>query len=377
MRTYITFEGKAFFFQKKVLGLFLIWLVIGLGVFGQIHFLDYGDYEETLFNELNDTRVVLRSVEMYYRESETEVTLADNLYEQQRLVAMKYNGVKFKESDWLYDAGVDLAELRLAADEYSDEKVPSSLFPTPDISERELVEYQTMQEEQLPIRTDSKNVYDYSKRTLTIFSTLAFLFTLLLSADVGLRDLSHSTLVKSYPIQANTRKLIQTSIITLGGTVGLLFLTGMTHILAQGIWHTNDWLRPIGYYSKLGYQTIYLYQYLLRFAMYLFALMIHTTLFSFLVNQVFKNKYVTIMFGISLYGASFLLSNMQGWVRWLPLSYYQMEAVLTGFLAEQVHPQMYDIYGIFVLLSWGIIFLGLSFLLTNPQKRKENYDAAD
>lgn len=377
MRTYITFEEKAFFFQKKILGLLVLWLLIGLGLLGQIIFLDYGNHEADLYNELNDTRVVLRSVETYYRESETEVTLADNLYEQQGLLAMKYNGIKFEESDWFYDAGIELAELRLAADDYSDEKVPPTLFPSRDVSERQLVEYEALQKADLHIRIDSKNVYDYGVKLLSIYGTIAFIFTLLLSSDVGLRDLSHPTLVKSYPIQANSRQLIQTGIVSLGGTVGLVLLTGVNIGLAQVVWSTNDWLRPIGYYGSLQYVAIPLVQYIVRFAFYLLVLMMHTTLFSFLMNQVFKNQYVTIMTGSLLYATSFLLTSNQGWMRWLPFPYYHVDNVLTGFLAEQVHPEMHLMRGVLILFIWGMVFIGLSFILTSPRRGKENHDVAD
>lgn len=377
MRTYLTFEGKAFFFQKKILGLLTLWFFLGIGLLGQIIFLNHGNQEATLYNELNDTRVVLRSVETYYRESETEVTLADNLYEQQGLLAMKYNGIKFEESDWFYDAGIELAELRLAAADYSAEKVPPTLFPSRDVSERQLVEYEAMQEAQLPNRTDSENVYDYSVKLLSIYGTLAFLFTLLLSSDIGLRDLSHPTLVKSYPIQANKRHLIQTGIIAFSGTVGLLFLLGMNLGLAQIVWSTSDWLRPIAYYAQLKYLTIPLIQYVYQFSLYVFVLMIHTTLFSFLINQVFKNQYVTIMIGSLMYAVGFLLSSNQAWMRWLPFPYYHVDQVFSGFLAEQVHPQMHTLRGLFILLSWGIVFMGISFGFRSPRTGKENHYATD
>lgn len=377
MRTYVTFEGKAFFFQKKILGLLALWLLLGIGLLGQIIFLDYGNHEATLYNELNDTRVVLRTVETYYRESENEVTLADNLYEQQGLLAMKYNGIKFEESDWFYDAGIELAELRLAAADYSDEKVPATLFPSRDISERQLARYEAMQEAQLTNRINSENVYDYSVKLLSIYGTIAFLFTLLLSSDVGLRDLSHPTLVKSYPIQANTRQLIQTGIIAFSGTVGLLLLLGMNLGLAQVVWSTSDWLRPIAYYAQLEYLTVPLIQYVFQFSLYVFVLMIHTTLFSFLINQVFKNQYVTIMLGGLMYAAGYLLSSSQAWMRWLPFPYYHVDQVLSGFLAEQVHQQIYSLQGLFILLIWGIVFMGLSFGLTSPRRGKENHYATD
>lgn len=377
MRTYLIFEIKAFFFQKKILGIFVLWFLLGLGLLGQILFLDYGNYEATLYNELNDTRVVLRSVETYYRESETEITLADNLYEQQGLVAMKYNGVKFEESDWFYDAGIELAQQRLAADGYSDDKVRSTLFPSPDVSKRQLVEYEAMQEAQLPIRIASDNVYDYSVKLLSIYGTLAFLFTLLLSSDVGLRDLAHPTLVKNYPIQVNTRQLMQTGIIALGGTVALLLLTGMNLTLAQVVWPINDWLRPIGYYGPMEYIALPLIRYVLQFALYLLVLMIHTTLFSFLINQVFKNEYVTIMIGGLMYAVGFLLPTNQVWIRWLPFPYYHVDNVLSGFLSEQVHPQMHSLQGLLVLFVWGMVFMGISFALTRPHRRKENHYVAD
>lgn len=374
MWTYFVFEAKAFLFQKKILGLFALWFLIGFGLLGQILFLDYGNHEATLYNELNDTRVVLRSVETYYRESETEVTLADNLFEQQGLVAMKYNGIKFSESDWFYESGIELAQLRLAAEDYSDDKVPSTLFPSRDVSKRQLVEYGAMRDAGLPIRLDSQNVYDYSLKLLSIYGSVAFLFTLLLSSDVGLRDLAHPTLVKGYPMQVNTRQLIQTGIIAFGGTIGLLVLTGTTFALTQMLWPINDWLRPIGYYAQMDYLAVPLIQYVLQFALYLLVLMMHTTLFSFLMNQVFKNQYVTIMIGGLLYAAGFLLSSNLAWVRWLPLPYYHIDQVFTGFLAEQVHPQIHSLQGIFILLIWGIGFMGMALLLTAPRIRKEKND---
>lgn len=376
MQTYIAFEGKAFFFQKKILGILFLWLLLGLGLFAQILLLDSGNHEEALYNELNDTRIVLRATETYYRESETDITLADNLFEQQNLLAMKYNGIKFKESEWFYEAGIELARLRLTANEYRDEKVPTTLFPSRDVSERQLVEYEAMNQAQLPIRIDSKNLYDYSIKLLSIYGSLAFLFALLFSADVGLRDYSHQSVVKSYPLQGNIRLLIQTSLVAMGSTIGLLLLMGVNLGFVRVLWGTNDWLHPVGYYTPMRYQAIPLVQYIIKFSLYLFMLMMHTTLFSYLMNQLFKNRYVTLMIGGLAYAAGFLFSSNQAWIQWLPLPYIHVDSVLIGFLAEQVHPQIDFNRGLFILLVWGITFMLISFALANPRKRKENLYAS-
>lgn len=371
MKTYITFEGKAFFFRKKILGFLALWLLIGLGLLGQILFLDYGNHEETVYNELNDTRVVLRSVETYYRESETEVTLADNLFKQQELSALKYNGILFDNADWFYDAGMELAQLRLEADEYPEEKVSSTLFPSRDISQRQFVEYEAMKQNELPVRIDSQNMYDYSTKIFSIYGSLAFLFALFLSSDIGLRDFSHPSLVKNYPIQTNVQLFIQTGITAIGGTFGLILLMGINLLIAQALWSTNDWSWPIGYYNQLKYLAIPLIQYGMKLLLYLFVLMVHTTLFSFLVNQLFKNQYVTLMVGSLLYSGGFLLSSAQSWIRWLPLPYYHLDKVLTGFLAEQVHPKIDLTRALFILFIWSILFLLISLKLTNPSIKKE------
>ncbi len=371
MKTYLLFEVKAFLFQKKILGILTTWFLISLVLLGQIVFLNAGNHEEEIYNELNDTRVVLRSVETYYRESETEVTLADNLFAQQSLIATKYNGILFDTPEWFYSAGIELAQLRLDANEYPEEKIPSSLFPPPDRSQRQLVEYQAREAADLPVREDSENLYDYTTKLLAIYGTLAFLFTLFLSSNIGLRDFAHPSLIKSYPIQRNTRLFIQTGIHALGGSLALFLLTALSFIIVQVLWGASDWAWPVGYYAQFGYKTIPLIQYLLLFLGYLFVLMIHTSLFNYLMNQLFKNQYVSLMVGSLLYGMGWILSSGQSWLRWLPVPYYHLDRVLTGFLAEEVHLGIDISRGILTLLIWGFLFLFFSLQLIHPATGKE------
>lgn len=371
MKTYFLFEGKAFLFQKKILGILTTWFLISLVLLGKIVFLNAGNHEEELYNELNDTRVVLRSVETYYRESEAEVTLADNLFAQQSLIATKYNGILFDTPEWFYDAGIELAQLRLDANEYPVDKVPSTLFPPPNQSQRELVEYQAREAADLPVRKDSQNLYDYTTKLLAIYGILAFLFTLFLSSDIGLRDFDHPSLIKSYPIQRNTRLFIQTGIHALSGSLALFLLTVFSFIIVQVLWGTSDWLWPIAYYVQFEYKTIPLIQYLFVFLSYLFLLMTHTSLLNYLMNQLFKNQYVSLMIGSLLYGMGWIISAEQSWVRWFPIPYYHVDKVLTGFLAEEVHLGIDISRGILTLLIWGIIFLFFALQLIHPATGKE------
>lgn len=372
MKEYILFETKAFLFQRKKLAILGLWFLISLAVLGQILLLGEGNHEEEVYNELNDTRLVLRSVETYYRESDSEQTLADNLFIQQGLAATKYNGYIFEAPEWFYDAGIELAQLRLAADHYPDEEFPDSLFPSADQSERNLIEYQEMKEKELPLRKKSENLYDYTVKLLSIYGTLAFLFAMLLSANLGLRDLSHPSLVKSYPIQRNTRIIIQTAIHVLGGTLGLLMMTLLSFLIVQILWGGGDWLWPIAYYNQLSYQTSSLIQYFSFFTLYLFILMIHTASFSFLSNQLFKNQYVSLMIGALLYMAGFILSPALAWIRWLPLPYYHLDKVLTGFFAEQLHPGIDLTTALVTLFLWAFVFLFISSKLISPSTGKEN-----
>lgn len=375
MREYLLFEAKAFLFQKKNLGILAVWFLISLGMIGQILFLDEGNHEEELYNELNDTRIVLRTVENYYRESESEVTLADNLYKQQGLIASKYNGILFAEDDWFYQAGIELADLRLVADDYPDEKVPPSLFPRRDFSKRQKLEYQVRKEDELPVRRDSKNLYDYSIKLLSLYGSLAFLFTLLLTSDLGLGDLSHPSLVKSYPIKRNTRLFIQTATRILAGTIGLALLSGLSLFLAEIIFKRSDWLWPVAYYNQSSYQTMNLFQYVFLLLAFLFLLMIHTSFFSYLMNQLFENQYVTLMIGAVVYSIGFILPSTGGWISWLSIPYYHLDKVMTGFFAEEVYAGIDLSRGIISLILWGVFFLLISLRLIHPSRRKEKKNA--
>lgn len=375
MREYLLFEVKAFLFQKKNLGILAVWFLISLGIIGQILFLDEGNHEEELYNELNDTRIVLRTVENYYRESDSEVTLADNLYQQQGLIASKYNGILFSEDDWFYQAGIELADLRLAADDYSDEKVPPSLFPRKDFSKRQRAEYQVRKEKELPVRTNSKNLYDYSIKLLSLYGSLAFLFTLLLTSDLGLGDLSHPSLVKSYPIKRNSRLFIQTGTRILAGTIGLALLSGLSLFLAEIIFKRSDWLWPVAYYNQSSYQTMNLFQYVFLLLAFLFLLMIHTSFFSYLMNQLFENQYVTLMIGAVVYSIGFILPSTGGWISWLSIPYYHLDKVMTGFFAEEVYAGIDLSRGIISLILWGVFFLLISLRLIHPSRRKEKKNA--
>lgn len=372
MDTYLLFEVKAFLYQKKMIGILALWFSISIGLLGQIIFLDAGNHKEEIYNELNDTRVVLRSVETYYRQTEEEQTLSDNLFAQQSLIASKYNGLIFDTPEWFYSAGTELAQLRLDADDYPEEKIASSLFPPTDFSQRQIVEYKDREIKTLPVRENSENLYDYTLKLLPVYGSLAFLFTLFLSSDIGLRDLNHLSLVKSYPIQRKKRVFIQTAIYGVGGSLCLILLTAISFMIVQLLWGTSDWLWPVGYYIRFEYKTIPLIQYLLLFMSYLFVLMIHTTLFNFLMNQLFKNKYVSLMIGSLLYGLGRIISTGQSWVRFFPFPYYHLDRAFTGFLSEEVHAGIDISRGFFTLFIWGIIFLFIALQLINPATRKEN-----
>lgn len=368
MKDYMSFELKAFFSKRKTLLLIVTLLVGAFLLFAAIHFQNLGDHEGEMYDELNETRLTLRSVENYYREDSDDITLADNVYQQQSLTATMYNGILFENSDWLYESGEDLGNLRLEfAALNEDDELPDTLFPPIHESKRQVVEYSALQEANADVLIDSRNTSDYLRLMMQYFGVFAFLFLAVFASDIGIEDFNHQTMVQGYPVHPVSKMLTQVGVYLGSILAGSLFVLLIAIIFVSLFWGMSDLTYPMGIYSFGGYQAMPVWQGLLWFFLYYAFLAFHIIILSLLFNRLFKNKYATLVSLVFIYGLSFLFPNVSASLAWTPLPYYQMTAILEGAIAERGYSFAHLQRGLFILAFYAIAVL---IIMTISERRK-------
>jgi len=367
VKDYMSFELKYFLSKRKTVLLIATLLGGAIWLFAAIHFQNLGDHEGEMYDELNETRLSLRSIETYYREDPENETLSDNILEQQSLTASMYNGILFEEASWLYESGEELGELRLEFAELNQEALPSTLFPPVHESKRQVAEYSRLQETNHDVLIDSRNTSDYLRLLMQYFGVFAFLFLTIFASDIGVEDFNHKTMVQGYPVPPISRMLTQVGIYLGSILTGSLFVLLLAGSFVSLIWGVSDVTYPMGIYSFGAYQAIPVWQSIIWFVLYYAFLTLHIIVLSLLLNHLFKNIYATLVIMIFLYGISFLFPDLSAALAWTPLPYYQMTSVFQGAIAESGRAFAHLQSGILILAIYSIIIL---VIMTTIERRR-------
>jgi len=370
VKDYMSFELKSFLSKRKTVLLIATLLGGAIWLFTAIHFQNLGDHEGEMYDELNETRLSLRSIETYYREDPENETLSDNIFQQQSLTASMYNGILFEEANWLYESGEELGELRLSFAELNQEELPSALFPPVHESKRQVAEYSRLQETNHDVLIDSRNTSDYLRLLMQYFGVFAFLFLTVFASDIGVEDFNHKTMVQGYPVPPISRMLTQVGIYLGSILAGSLFVLLLAGIFVSFFWGMSDVTYPMGIYSFGAYQAIPVWQGIIWFVLYYAFLALHIIVLSLLLNHLFKNVYATLVIMIFLYGISFLFPDLSATLAWTPLPYYQMTSVFQGGIAESGHAFAHLQSGIHILAIYSIITLVI--MITIERRRAVN-----
>jgi len=358
LRDYILFELKGFVKKRKTLYLILVLLGGAFLLFGAIQFQDLGNHEAQMYDELNQTRLALRSVETYYTEDSDEETLSDNIYRQQSLAATMYNGILFEDTQWLSESGQELAELRIEFSELNEnEDLPPSLFPPLHESKRQIAEYGALNQSNHPVQVDSRNTSSYLRLLMQYFGLFAFIFLVVFASDIGIEDFRHQSMVDGYPIHPVARIFTQISIYFTSILTGSLFVLLIAILFVSLFWRMTDLTYPMAIFSFGEFQAIPVWEGLLWFILYYAFLTLHIIALSLLLNHLFKNMYATIVGLVFLYSLPLLFPNLFSTLTWTPLPYYQMTPILKGAIAEQ-SPFFADVQSaVFILLLYTILTL--------------------
>lgn len=358
MKEYYLFELKLFIKKKKsalfvlALLIFLMSIILAISVNG------LGDEEKKLAEDLNQTRIISREVQNYNTDNEAAASLSEKLYLQQNLIASKSNGITFNDDNWFIDSGIQLAELRysmLGNDLFKE--MPDSLLPQEDTILRELVEFEKLQEQSVPVQVNLKSATGVLKQALVTFGYLAFTFILLFGSDIALDDFKHKTMVESYPVTPLHRIYSKLVIYSFSILVASILTSLIVSVGVSVTWGTETINYPIGVYLSGHFKAIPFWQYVLLFLVYYFILIIHTLILAMLLNRILKNSIATMLIGLVLFVTPYLYPRLPNVFAILPFPYYNITNVLSGKFATTLSSQMDIRWGIGILLIYACIML--------------------
>lgn len=374
MKTYFAFETKLFLKNKKNQFLFLGVFVLLISLLFYISFQNVNDIAQKTKLEASTVRNAISYVPTHEIEEEPyteKYPFYQHLLQESRAVASQEVALTMhNDLDNYVDAGLEVTDVRIQAHEDGYGTLPKEfLIPlSQSLKEREV--YQYLQDNNLQIEPDAQNGANFLSLSVTWFSAISFFFLLLLFSDVLLQDEEHKTIIDAYPIDANQKVTGKMIIQTSSTTIILAVLFAIGYLLARVIFRPGTLNYPEAIYWRGTYSAIPTYRYILLFFLMLFVFIIHLMLLSAVLNVVFKNKYLNIFIGGSLYVLGFLFSAQVPLLHFTPISYLNPLGVLNGRLAEQYNQPSNDaVTALIVLIAWSVIYgIVLSVMLSRKNR---------
>lgn len=368
MKNYFIFELKRFVKNRKTLFMILaLFTFFGVIIFS-INNQGLGDQRRKLDEELNQTRILSQYTMQYNEENEDEFALGQNVIRQQQILASQANGIIFDQAEWYLDSGVELATLRLEMrDNEAYAELPGSLMPSEDAMHRDLVELESIEEQETPLMDDAESGSGFVREALFIFGLLAFGYLLIFGSDISMDDFEHGTMIESYPmttLQKVTSKLLIYSTGVTAATA-LAFLVAM--VIASFMWGWGNFSYPIGTYLVGGFAAVPVWTYLLLFFIYYFILAIHTFLLAMALNRYLKNSIATIIVGLVLFIVPYIYPALTNFLIFLPFHYYNVNALFNGQFAMDITELMHFGTGALVLVLYSVL---LFYIILRKEKRQ-------
>lgn len=362
MKEYFLFETKFFLKNRKNQILFLSIFALLLTILFYVSFQNVSDIAAKTKIEAS----MVRNAVSYVPTHEIEEGLNTEMYpfyqhllkESSAVASQEVALTMYNDLDMYVDTGLEITKIRIQAHEDGYGELPKE-FVVPlsqSLKERELYIY--LQENNLQIEPDAQNASNFLSLAVTWFSTISFFFLLLLLSDVLLQDEEHKTIIEAYPINVYQKIISKMTIQTVFTFIILIALFFIGYLMTLVVFRPGTLNYPEAVYWKGAYTAIPTYCYIFLFLLLFFVFMIHMILFSAVLNVVFKNKYLNIFVGGSLYVIGSIFSAQFPILRFTPINYLDPGGILKGELAEQYLQLSNDaLTAIFVLIIWSIIYM--------------------
>lgn len=377
MKEYLFFETKLFMNNKRNQFLFLGILIFLLGLLFYIPLQKVNDIETKTKMEASMIKNAISYVpthEIEENPDSKEYSYYSNLLKDSRAVALQEVALTMHQDLPMYvKAGVEATSVRIQAHEEGYGDLPKEfIIPlSQSLSERAIYTY--LQNKGIPIEENAQNGVSFLALALTWFSGISYFFLLILSSDVLLQDEDHKTIIDSYPLHASQKTRGKIAIQTLSTSIFLSVLFFIGYLISTIVFKAGNWNSPLTIYWRETYYAVPTYLYVCILILFYFLFNVHMILFSSILNIMFKNQYLNIFVGGSLYVIGFLFSPKATLLRFTPINYLNPAGVLNGRLAEQLNQPSNDAFtASIVFLIWSILYaLVLSFVFARKYRMKK------
>lgn len=360
MRENFGFEIELFIRDRKNGFLFLGVTLFLIGLLFYIPYQQVNDIHDKTQKELHTVRNTISSFPVHIVEEDPErYPVYQDVLKESQLIGSQEVALTFYDDLKEYTSiGLKLAQSRLQAHEKGYESFNQNFFVPLEQSLRESVYYEALEDQNQLIERDAQSSSTYLVLAISAFSSVFFVFLLLLTSDILTKDDAHSTVIQAYPINESQRlfgKLMIYVTATILTIVGL-FAAGYVLSLIPFDAGTMDYPRVI--YTASGYEAVSTSQFILRTLLIAVFFTIHTTLLAAVLNTLLKNRYLTLFLGSSLLLCSFLFSRIWTFLAYTPISYLNPIGILKGTASERFGQSEIDysrallIYG-----GWSLVYL--------------------
>ncbi|MCT1901617.1 hypothetical protein [Oceanobacillus sojae] len=278
-----------------------------------------------------------------------------------------------EDGEQYVEEGLEINQLRLKVHELGNEGIPDYLvIPEEEIlKENALLQY--IQDNNLPIDSESFVTNDYFADAFAMVSGLVLLVIILISGnELLVYELRHQSVMRSLPVafmRKVTSKVMVYSIfiylfLLLGFSIGNLYLSSKM----EG----NEFSFPMLIYQNEAYTAISASRYLLYLFLGMALVIIFLLLLSILLNMLFKNAFANILVGLGIFllpdivmAAGYNLSFLH------PVKFIDMSKVLSGELAVELGNSFIDYWNAMAVLGGiSILLIGVIYAMNKMNHRR-------
>lgn len=268
------------------------------------------------------------------------------------------------DSEQYIKDGLEINQLRLKVHELNNAGIPDHLItPKEDIlKEDALLHY--INDNNLPIESDSFATNHYFTNAFTMLTGLLFLAIVLISGnEMLIYEHRHQSVMRGFPLgfmhkisgKAMVHSIQIYIFLLLGFSIGSIYL-------ARKI-NAGEFAFPILIYQNENYIAVPASQYLVYMFMGLALVTILLLLLSILLNMLFKNAFANILIGLGIFllpdiamAAGFKAAFLH------PIKFIDISKVLSGELATELGNYSIDylfamcVLGVIIILLFTVIY---------------------
>lgn len=281
----------------------------------------------------------------------------DNLNEQSAQLASLQNGEVFNSPQQYLQSYKKLLNTMMAG--YKNNYLGAHTLNVPSKFQikQNLAQIDYLYQKRIPIAMNYKESSTYLIYLLAIIGNFLFFYILAMSGDSWMINLRHKTLLKNIPYTKMDEILGKIFINVILVSMSLV-ISMISAYLFAGFRNGFISLRyPVVFYIN-GIQILPLWVYSLVFLVYTIIMTIFVTCLCLVLNQVFKNEYLTFFIATVVYSLSLFSGQILKWILYFPSIYLNINNLLGGLYANEIGIDFLNIIvGTIILLIWSAILV--------------------